>query len=108
MGIGAIGSAVATTYNPYIYNTNSVSSASLNKINAIPDDATKGGADFTGVIKENENINPLKPGQTSNFADILMSQMSMSAVRQADLLATNPTVAASADTASDTATQTIV
>jgi len=59
MGIGAISGFGAVSYNPYIYNSNSVSSASLNKIKSIPDDATQGGVDYTSAISESaqENIN---------------------------------------------------
>ena len=91
MAVGAIGSVTTTSYNPYVYNTNRVSAASLNKIKSIPDDATKGGLDFTSLSNDKvDNINPLRPGESKNFADILMSQMSSGAYRQSQLLATNP------------------
>lgn len=87
MAVGAIGAIGTMNYNPYIYNTNAVSANSLNPIKRIPDDATVGGADYSHLVKEEEeNINPLKKGQTSNFADVIMSQMSMSAVRREDLI----------------------
>ncbi len=92
MGVGAVGGVTTTFYNPYVYNTNTVSRASLDKVSAIPDDATKGGAEYIGALKEEQavNVNPLKPGESKNFADILMSQMSQASLRQAELLATNP------------------
>lgn len=91
MGIGAIGAIGTINYNPYIYNTNQVDSSSLNAIKAIPDDATLGGADYSRAVEDKpENINPLSKGESVDFAGILMSQMSMSAVRQSQLLVSNP------------------
>ena len=68
MQIGAIG------FQPYIYNTNAVSSASLNKISAIPNDATAAKTDFSGLVS-GETTNPLKRGESSNFMDILAQQL---------------------------------
>ena len=87
MAVGAIGAVGGYSYNPYIYNTRQVSSASLNAIGRISDDATDGGVDFSGVgrVDEKININPLKKGETANFADILMSQMSLSNIHQSQL-----------------------
>jgi len=90
MGIGAIGAVSSTIYNPYVYNSNRVTSASLNKISSIPDDVTSEKLDYSLLVSNNtENVNPLKPGETKNFADVLLSQMSESALRRDDLLATN-------------------
>ena len=88
MAVGAVGAIGSYAYDPYIYNTRQVSSASLNAVDRIPDDATKGGVDFSSVnkVEEQVNINPLKKGESANFADILLSQMSMSQMRQAQLL----------------------
>ena len=88
MGVGAVGAIGSVAYDPYIYNTRQVSSASLNAVDRISDDATKGGVDFSGVNKAEEqvNINPLKKGETANFADVLMSQMTMSQLHQSQLL----------------------
>lgn len=80
MRIGAI------AYQPYVYNTNTVSSASLNRIGAIPNDATAGRTDFEDVTKEQENVNPLLKGESANFMDILSSQMAMSRTKSAMLL----------------------
>lgn len=91
MGVGAIGNIGIISYNPYIYNSNSISSASLNRVNRISDDATDGGVDATSIMANStvENINPLKKGETPNFSDILLNQMSMTALKREDLLATN-------------------
>ncbi|MCR5595965.1 MAG: hypothetical protein K6G12_08950 [Lachnospiraceae bacterium] len=88
MGVGAIGAIGSVTYDPYIYNTRQVSAASLNSISRISDDATEGGVDFSSVnkISEQANINPLKKGETADFAGVLMSQMSMSRIHQSQLL----------------------
>lgn len=74
MEIGAIG------FHPYIYNTNTINRTSMNKIAAIPQDAaTQKKVDYTGLVKENqENQNPLKPGETSNFQETLDRQMALS------------------------------
>lgn len=86
MAIGAIGGYSAISYDPYIYNSRQVNSASLNAIKPISDDATEGGVDFSHVTSSQENINPLRPGQTADFAGILMSQMATSSLRQYQLL----------------------
>ncbi|MBQ9333764.1 MAG: hypothetical protein IJS12_05470 [Lachnospiraceae bacterium] len=88
MAVGAVGAVGSSAYNPYIYNTRQISSASLDKVGRISDDATEGGVDFSSVNKVDEqaNINPLKKGETANFADILMSQMNMSQIHQSQLL----------------------
>lgn len=93
MRIGAI------AYQPYVYNTNTVSAASLNRIGAIPNDATAGRTDFEGLTKEEENVNPLKRGQSANFMDILSSQMAMSRTRSAMLL--KPAASGGEDTAAN-------
>ena len=74
MQIGAIGAA---SYNPYIYNTSRVSSSSLNKISGIGSDLTSGKTDF-GALTTQENINPLKRGESLDFAGIIDMQMHMS------------------------------
>lgn len=88
MAVGAVGAVGSLAYDPYIYNTRQVSSASLNKIGRISDDATEGGVDFSAVQKAEEqvNINPLRKGETANFADVLMSQMNLSQIHQSQLL----------------------
>lgn len=75
MGIGAIGAA---TYQPYIYNTNKVTSASLGRVKPVDDDVTKSSTDYSALTDESLNINPLKKGESANFSDIFESQMAMS------------------------------
>lgn len=71
MRIGAVG------YNPYIYNTNSISSVSLDKVAAIEEDLTASGTDYTSLIDDAANENPLKMGETSDFMDVLQMQYQM-------------------------------
>lgn len=84
MRIGAIGSAGGIgavsfqAYRPYIYNTNTVSGNSLSKVKAIGDDLLASKTDFSGMTEEEENINPLRKGETANFADVIAIQMQMS------------------------------
>ena len=76
MGIGSLG---AVGFQPYIYNTNGISRSSLNPISPIGSDVVKApSTDYSELYDEGENINPLKKGETRNFADILASQMAMS------------------------------
>ncbi len=76
MQVGAIGSVSSLSAMPYIYNTNKVSSASLNKVSAIQGDAQSGKTDFSGLTS-GETTNPLKRGETSNFVDVLAMQFSI-------------------------------
>lgn len=84
MRVGAIGSAGGIgavnfqTYRPYIYNTNTVSGSSLSKVNPIGDDLLASKTDFSGMAEEEQNINPLRRGETANFADVIAMQMQMS------------------------------
>lgn len=71
MGVGAIGSM---SFSGYIYNPNRVTSSSLNKIQRISDDVLEGKIDVQNEIS-NENENPLKMGETKNFAAVLEEQM---------------------------------
>lgn len=80
MGIGAI------SFQPYIYNTNSISSASMNRVKPIEDDVTKASTDYSALTDNSQNINPLKRGESANFVDILESQMAMSRQNAARLL----------------------
>lgn len=73
MGINAIG------FQPYIYNTNAISPASMNRVKPIGDDVTKAAAtDYSALYSDDLNENPLKRGETKNFADILESQLALS------------------------------
>nr|MBQ8252173.1 hypothetical protein [Lachnospiraceae bacterium] len=74
MGIGAI-----SGFQPYVYNTNSVSASSMNRISAIENDVTsshiqpeKTQSSYTG-----ETTNPLDYGETADFAGVLAMQMQM-------------------------------
>jgi len=73
MQIGAIG---AMNYTPYIYNTNTVSRASMNKISGISDDLLDSKTDFSAL--SGETTNPIKKGQSLDFAGIIQEQMQMS------------------------------
>lgn len=77
MQIGAI-----SGYQPYVYNTNAISSKSLNKISAIGNDPLVSKTDVSALIsnesKNNDVLNPLKRGETLDFAGILNMQMQMS------------------------------
>lgn len=84
MQVGAIGSA---SFMPYIYNTNTVSRASMNKIQGIGDDLLDSKTDFSALSKQ-ENINPLRKGQTLDFAGIMSMQMEMSRNNAARVLKT--------------------
>lgn len=68
----------AVSFQPYIFNTNSIGSASMNKVQPIPDDLTSQKTDYSGLVQSEENTNPLRRGESSNFADIIQSQMAMS------------------------------
>lgn len=83
MGIGGI--SMMPAMGPQLYNTNRVSSKSLNKISAISDNVVDSKVDFSGLVDEEpkqENINPLRRGESVNFGDILASQMAMSAMNR--------------------------
>lgn len=71
MRVGGIGSAMI---QPYIYNTNTVSKNSLNKVSGISGDVTKSKTDFSGLSESSKNENPLKIGETKDLAGILAQQ----------------------------------
>lgn len=78
MSIGAIsayGSVNALSFRPYVYNTNSVSAASMNKLSRISDNVLDKRIDYSELTDESLNENPLKKGQTLNFQDMLDMQM---------------------------------
>lgn len=73
-----IGAVSFQMYQPYIYNTNTVSGSSLSKVKPISDDLLSSGTDFSGMTdEEQQNLNPLKRGETVNFADVIAMQMQM-------------------------------
>ncbi|MDR2546493.1 MAG: hypothetical protein LBC96_03150 [Lachnospiraceae bacterium] len=63
---------------PYIYNTNQVDAASLNRVTAIPADLEAERTDFTGLVGNDGNENPLRPGESADYEQIVESQMSLS------------------------------
>ena len=71
MQVGAVSMAMPM---PYIYNTNTVNRASMNKIQPIEDDLLEAKTDFSGLAEE-ENTNPLAMGETKDFASVLDMQM---------------------------------
>ena len=72
MMIGALG---AYGFQSYVYNTNSVSSASMNKLSKISDDVLDKKIDYSELADESKNVNPLKKGQTLDFQSMLQMQM---------------------------------
>ncbi len=82
MQIGAIG---ATPYTPYIYNTNTVSRASMNKIKGIGEDLLESKTDFSALSSQ-ETTNPIKRGQSLDFAGIMSMQMEMSRMNAARVM----------------------
>jgi hypothetical protein len=70
MEIGAI------SFQPYVYNTNQIDATSMSRVPAIPGDINAEGTDYSGLVNRGENSNPLRPGETMNFADIIGEQMS--------------------------------
>lgn len=72
MQVGAI------SFQPYIYNTNSLRQTSMNKVSPIPDDLLSSKTDFSELANDDLNENPLGKGQTSNFMDVLQMQFQMS------------------------------
>lgn len=86
MRIGAVG------MNPYVYNTNSVNASSMNRIQGIGSDLTASKSDFSGLTSEDigENINPLRPGETKNFVDIMEMQMQMGRMNASRVMDASP------------------
>ena len=73
-----IGAVSFQTYQPYIYNTNTVSGNSLSRVKPISDDLLSSKTDFSGMAnEEQQNLNPLRRGETVNFADVIAMQMQM-------------------------------
>ena len=71
MQVGAVSMAMPM---PYIYNTNTVNRASMNKIAPIEDDLLESKTDFSGLVS-GENENALAIGETKDFATVLDMQM---------------------------------
>lgn len=71
MQIGAI------DFQPFIYNMNQIDAASLNRVRPVPDDINAERTDYSGLLRNDENTNQLRIGETANFADIIGQQMSL-------------------------------
>ncbi|MCR4655863.1 MAG: hypothetical protein K5770_06500 [Lachnospiraceae bacterium] len=84
MQVGAVGSSY---FQPYVYNTNSLDRASMNKVKGIGDDLLTSKTDFSALTDEQQqNVNPLKRGETADFAGIMDMQMQMSRMNAARVL----------------------
>ncbi len=80
MGVGAV-----SGYHPYIYNTNSVSASSLNRISAVDNDVSNSHIEPMKTDYAQETVNALERGETADFAGVLAMQMQMG-MNNADLL----------------------
>lgn len=70
-----IGALSAYGAQPYVYNTNMLSSASMNKLSKISDNVLDKKIDYSELTDESKNVNPLKKGQTLDFQSMLAMQM---------------------------------
>lgn len=68
MTIGAI------SFQPYVYNVNAISPASMNRVSRISDNVLDKKTDYSDLTKA-ENENPLKQGETLDFRGMLEMQM---------------------------------
>lgn len=80
MQIGAVG------FEPYIYNTNSISRSSLGRVPGIEEDLVSSKTDYSDLADESLNENPLKKGETSGFMDVLQMQMHMGQMNASRLI----------------------
>lgn len=64
----------AVSFQPYVYNVNAISPASMNRVSRISDNVLDKKIDYSGLTKA-ENENPLKLGQTLDFKGMLEMQM---------------------------------
>lgn len=87
MGIGGIGGAygIGSIYPSYVYNPNTVSAKSMDKLSKISDDVLDKKVDYSETTAE-ENQNPLKKGQTIDFEGIVAKQMQQGQNRAAKLM----------------------
>ncbi len=81
MRIGGIGNV----YPNYVYNPNTVSANSMDKLSRISDDVLEKKVDYSKV-QEQENQNPLKKGQTVDFEAMLDKQMRQGQNRAARIM----------------------
>ena len=72
MRIGEVG------LQPYIYNANQVSSASMNAVPPVSSNLESERTDYSGMVGAGKNENPLRPGESADFGAILDSQMALS------------------------------
>lgn len=80
MRIGGIGNI----YPNFVYNTNTVSANSLNKLSKISDNVLDKKVDYETNTEENQN--PLRKGETKDFQNILAKQMQEGQNRAAAIL----------------------
>lgn len=77
----------ALSFRPYIYNTNTLSRASLSRISGIQEeDLTSSKTDYSSLTDMSLNENSLKPGETLNFDAVLEEQMQMSRMNQSRVM----------------------
>lgn len=81
MRIGGIGNV----YPTYVYNPNTVTSKSMNKLSRISDDVLDKKVDYSATAAQ-ENQNPLKKGQTIDFEGVLAKQMQEGQNRAAKIM----------------------
>ena len=81
MRIGGIGNV----YPTYVYNPNTVTSKSMNKLSRISDDVLDKKVDYSQTATQ-ENQNPLKKGQTIDFEGVLAKQMQEGQNRAAKIM----------------------
>ena len=62
----------AVSFQPYVYNVNAISPASMNRLSRISDNVLDKKTEYKGIT---ENENPLKKGQTLDFQGMLEMQM---------------------------------
>lgn len=81
MRIGGIGNI----YPTYVYNPNTVSADSLDKLSKISDDVLDKKVDYSKMNAQ-ENQNPLKKGQTIDFEGVLDQQIRQGQNRAARIM----------------------
>ncbi len=79
-----IGSVYPNYFPTYVYNTNQISARSLNRIRPIPNDALESKIGYHHS-ESSENTNPLRPGESRDFAGIAASQMALGRMNAARL-----------------------
>lgn len=64
-------------FQSYIYNSNALSGGSLGAVAAISEDVLSHSIDYSEIISEEVNVNPLRKGETRGFMDILAMQLQL-------------------------------